>query len=248
MVEQRRLAQIRAAEQESQAARQHVHNLLHTAEQALAAGQLLAARAAADEIRANKPGAGPLPKPTVQRLSRLTQQLTDLERWESFGQHNARVQLCERAEAAATLALDAPRLAAEVQKLRNEWKALDQQHAGVPKALWERFDHACEKAYAPAARHFAEQAALRKAGAQAARGIHRRCRGARADAARRAARLARDRALAARDAISGGRTAISAASSRRRGRASMRGCGPRWPRCAMRCPPRATRRRRAAWR
>jgi hypothetical protein len=32
----------------------------------------------------------------------------------------------------------------------------------VPRALWERFDHACEKAYAPAARHFAEQAALRK--------------------------------------------------------------------------------------
>jgi exonuclease SbcC len=162
VVEQRRLAQIRAAEQEAQAARAHLHNLLHTAEQALAAGQLLAARAAADEVRAKKPGAGPLPKPTMQRLSRLTQQLTELERWESFGQQNARVQLCERAEAAATLGLDAPHLAAEVQKLRNEWKALDQQHAGVPKALWERFDHACERAYAPAARHFAEQAAQRK--------------------------------------------------------------------------------------
>ena len=49
-----------------------------------------------------------------------------------------------------------------MQNLRNEWKALDQQHAGVPKALWERFDRACEKAYAPAARHFAEQAAKRK--------------------------------------------------------------------------------------
>ena len=90
------------------------------------------------------------------------QQLTELERWESFGQQQARVQLCERAEAAATQSLDAPRLAAEVQTLRNEWKALDEQHAGVPKALWERFDKACEKAYAPAARHFAEQAALRK--------------------------------------------------------------------------------------
>ena len=32
----------------------------------------------------------------------------------------------------------------------------------MPKALWERFDLACEKAYAPAARHFAEQAAARK--------------------------------------------------------------------------------------
>ena len=39
---------------------------------------------------------------------------------------------------------------------------LDEQHAGVPKALWERFNGACEKAYAPAARFFAEQAAQRK--------------------------------------------------------------------------------------
>ena len=162
VVEQRRLAQIRAAQQEASAARQRVHDLLHTAEQALAAGQLQAARAAADEIRTHKAGAGPLPKPTTQRLGRVVQQLTELERWESFGQQNARIQLCERAEALATQALDAAQIAQEVQKLRNEWKALDQQHAGVPKALWERFDRACEKAYAPAARHFAELAAQRK--------------------------------------------------------------------------------------
>jgi exonuclease SbcC len=167
VVEQRRLAQVRAADQETQALRQRVHALLHTAETALAAGHLQAARAAADDIRAHKPGSGALPKPTVQRLSRLTQQLAELERWESFGQHNARIQLCERAEAAGTLALDATRVAVEVQKLRSEWKALDEQHAGVPKALWERFDHACEKAYGPAARHFAEQAALRKAARKA---------------------------------------------------------------------------------
>ncbi len=159
VVEQRRLAQIHAAEGEANAARQQVHSLLHAAEQALAAGQLQAARAAADEIRTRKPHAGLLPKPTAQRLSRLVQQLTELERWESFGQQHARNQLCERAEAAMTTALDPPRLAAEVKKLRDEWKALDQQHAGVPKALWERFDRACEKAYAPAARHFAEMAA-----------------------------------------------------------------------------------------
>ena len=162
VVEQRRLAQIRAAEQETAATRQHVHGLLHTAEQALAAGQLQAVRAAADEIRARKTEAGSLPKPTMQRLSRVIQQLGELERWESFGQQQARVQLCERAEAAAAATLEPRQLAVEVQALRNAWKALDQQHAGVPKSLWERFDRACEKAYAPAARHFAEQAAKRK--------------------------------------------------------------------------------------
>ena len=162
VVEQRRLEQIRAAQHEASAARQRVHDLLHAAEQALAAGQLQAARAAADEIRVHKADAGALPKPTTQRLGRVVQQLTDLERWESFGQQNARIQLCERAEAVATQVLDAPQIAQEVQKLRNEWKALDQQHAGVPKALWERFDRACEKAYAPAAKHFAELAAQRR--------------------------------------------------------------------------------------
>jgi exonuclease SbcC len=162
VIDQRRLAQIRAAEQETHSSRQHLHTLLHSAEQALAAGQLQTARAAANEIRTRRPGAGLLPKPTLHRLNRLMQQLKELEGWESFGQHQARVQLCERAEAAATLTLDAPQLAVEVQKLRNEWSALDQQHGSVPKPLSERFDRACAKAYAPAARYFAEQAALQK--------------------------------------------------------------------------------------
>lgn len=161
-VEQRRLSQIQATQQEANAARQQLHALLHTAEQALAAGQVQAARAAAEEVRTLKAGMGPLPKPTTQRLSRVVQQLVDMERWESFGQQNARVQLCERAEAVAAQTLDPGQIALEVQKLRGEWKTLDQQHAGVPKALWERFDGACEKAYAPAARHFAELAAHRK--------------------------------------------------------------------------------------
>jgi hypothetical protein len=162
VIEQRRLAQVQVAQQEVSAQRARVHALLHTAEQALAAGQLQAARAAADEIKALKTSAGMLPKPTTQRLGRLVQQLGEMERWESFGQQNARVQLCERAEALAAQPMEAARLAQDVQKLRAEWKALDAQHAGVPKALWERFDGACEKAYAPAARHFAEVAGQRK--------------------------------------------------------------------------------------
>jgi hypothetical protein len=162
-VEQRRRAHTELAQQEANVARQHLHAVLHTAEQALAAGQLREARTAADEVKRLRAAAPVLPKPTTQRIGRLQQQLTELERWQSFGQHNARVQLCERAEALAREpATDMRQLAQAVQALRNEWKALDQQYAGVPKALWERFDRACEKAYAPAARYFAEQAARRK--------------------------------------------------------------------------------------
>ena len=162
VIEQRRLAQAQVAREESGAARDRVHALLHAAEQALAAGQLHAARAAVDEMKALKAEAGALPKPTQQRMGRVGQQLGELERWESFGQQTARVQLCERAEALAAPGLDAARTAAEVKKLRDEWKALDALHAGVPRSLWERFDGACEKAYAPAAQHFKELAAQRK--------------------------------------------------------------------------------------
>lgn len=177
VIEQRRLAIVRATQQEQGAARQQLHTSLHEAELALAAGHLQEARAAADRARALKVHAGLLPKPSVQRLSRVVQQLVELERWQQFGQQNARVQLCERAEALvhpslgsgaqapgapAPASLSPTALAREVQQLRAEWKKLDEQHAGVPKPLWERFDAACERAYAPAARHFAEQAALHK--------------------------------------------------------------------------------------
>ena len=162
-IEHRRLAIISAEHQQADAARQQIHRLLHEGEQALAAGQLIPARTAAEAIRGLKPAAGTLPKPTTQRLSRLVQQLSDLERWASFGQQQAREQLCERAEALTHATIDAALLAREVKKLRDEWKTLDQAHVTVPKALWERFDGACERAYAPAARHFAEMAARRKA-------------------------------------------------------------------------------------
>ncbi len=162
VIEQRRLAVVRAAQEQATAAKQQLHTHLHTAEQALTAGQLKDARTALDAARVLKPAAGVLPKPTMQRLSRVTQQLVELERWESFGQHSARLQLCERAEKLIGAALDPALAAAEVQKLRAEWKELDKQHANVPKSLWERFDGACEKAYAPAARHFAQLAAVRK--------------------------------------------------------------------------------------
>jgi uncharacterized protein DUF349 len=166
VIEKRRLAVIKASEQEASAARHALHAVLHEAELALAAGKVQEARAAADKTRALKAHAGALPKPTVQRLSRVVQQLVELERWQSFGQQTARVQLCERAEALSQQALAPAVLAREVQQLRAEWKKLDEQvedkRAGVPKPLWERFDAACERAYAPAARHFAEQAALHK--------------------------------------------------------------------------------------
>ena len=161
-IEQRRIERARTAKLEVTARWQRLQGLLDLAEQALVAGQFHPAQATAEEIKALMAGAGEPPQATAQRLAGLVQQLGELERWESFGQQSARQQLCERAEALPLETRDLSQLAAEVRKLRNEWKALDQQHAGLPRSLWQRFDAACEKAYAPAARHFAEQAAQRK--------------------------------------------------------------------------------------
>jgi hypothetical protein len=162
VIDKRRQAYLHAAQVEQTNTRQALHDHLHAAEQALAAGQLQEARTAIEAARTLKPAAGTLPKPTVQRMSRVVQQLHDLEKWQTFGQQTAREQLCERAEAMLTQTLSAAVAAKEVQKLRAEWKKLDEQYAGVPKALWERFDSACEKAYAPAAQHFAEMHAQHK--------------------------------------------------------------------------------------
>ncbi len=162
VIDKRRQAYLQAAQQEQTNTRLQLHEHLHAAELAFAAGQIQEARTAIDTARALKLTAGTLPKPTVQRMSRVVQQLVDLERWQSFGQQTAREQLCERAEALQTQTLAPAALAKEVQKLRAEWKKLDEQHSGVPKALWERFDGACEKAYAPAAQHFAEMHAQHK--------------------------------------------------------------------------------------
>ena len=162
VIEQRRLAVVRAAEQQQGSARQQLHSLLHTAEQAIAAGQLQEARAAADKLRPLRSLAGLLPKPTMHRLGKVGQQIGELDRWQKFGQQTARVQLCERAEALLTQTLTPTALAREVQQLRAAWKKLDDENPGVPKPLWERFDRACEKAYAPAARHFAEESARYK--------------------------------------------------------------------------------------
>jgi len=45
-------------------------------------------------------------------------------------------------------------LAKKVGSMRDRWKALDSLSGAAPKSLWERFDHACTVAYAPAAAHF----------------------------------------------------------------------------------------------
>jgi len=57
-------------------------------------------------------------------------------------------------------ALNLKQHAAQIQALRQQWRQLDQQAAPAGQALWQRFDHALQTAYAPVA---AQQALLKAA-------------------------------------------------------------------------------------
>ncbi len=143
-------------------ARQKLHTLLAQAEEQLASGAVQAAAQLRDELKPLRAIAGELPKPTNQRLGRLSQQLGDLLRWQSFGNATQREEMCGEIERLPSLGLGVTELAKAVQALRDKWKQLDQSQAPAPRGLWERFNTACELAYAPAAEHFSKLATERK--------------------------------------------------------------------------------------
>ncbi len=148
--------------QTQQEARQKLHALLAQAEGLLTEGEVQKAALLRDEMKPLRAIAGELPKPTNQRLGRLSQQLGDLLRWQAFGNATQREEMCLQAERVPQLGLGVAELAKNVQALRDQWKALDQSQAPAPKTLWERFNAACEIAYAPAAEHFTKLATERK--------------------------------------------------------------------------------------
>ncbi len=159
----RQLAAQSAADSATQGeARQKLHTLLAQAEEALTAGEIQNAAKLRDEMKPLRATAGELPKPTNQRLGRISQQLGDLLRWQAFGNATQREEMCGQAEQIPQLGLGVGELAKRVQALRDSWKQLDQTQAPAPRTLWERFNAACEIAYAPAAEHFAKQAETRK--------------------------------------------------------------------------------------
>ncbi len=134
--------------------------LIETYEKALSDGQLRQALSAHDKA------ASALERSTApegkrrslqERLRSHEPRLNELRKWRHWGTQRAREQLCQRAEGLATLAAEPPAIAREVRECRDAWKALDKADGAASKALWERFDTACEKAYEPCQAYFDEQ-------------------------------------------------------------------------------------------
>ena len=95
-----------------------------------------------------------LSAPQADRLAHLRAELKRLSDWARWGGNVSREELIKTVEALPTQNLAMAELAKKVGSMRERWKALDSLSGAAPKTLWERFDHACTVAYAPAAAHF----------------------------------------------------------------------------------------------
>lgn len=98
-----------------------------------------------------------------RRLRACEPALEELRGWRRWGNQQAREQLCQQAEALCAAAdVEAPERARRVRELREAWKQLDRSSGPGPRALWERFDTACNRAYAPAQVYFQAQSEARR--------------------------------------------------------------------------------------
>ena len=85
-----------------------------------------------------------------------------LRSWRRWGTNQAREHLCEQVEALIGDASDPTELAKQIRAARAQWKALGNDEKNVPRALWKRFNNACEQAYEPCKRYFEAQAQERQ--------------------------------------------------------------------------------------
>ena len=90
----------------------------------------------------------------ADRLAHLRAELKRLSDWARWGGNVSREELIKTVDTLPTQNLAMAELAKKVGSMRERWKALDSLSGAAPKSLWERFDHACTVAYAPAAAHF----------------------------------------------------------------------------------------------
>ena len=93
------------------------------------------------------------------RLHALHTRLREMQSWKNWGVNRARERLCEHMEALAGSDVDPVTLAERIRETQAQWKELERNGATSPQQLWERFQCASHKAYAPCQQHFEQQAA-----------------------------------------------------------------------------------------
>lgn len=104
-------------------------------------------------------------------LSVARAELTRLQSWAKWGGTVSREELVVAVEGLPQQALGVIELGRKVGSMRERWRALDSSAGPAPRALWLRFDAACDVAYAPVTAHFAALAQLRETNAEKGREI-----------------------------------------------------------------------------
>lgn len=92
------------------------------------------------------------------RLQRLHPRFEELRQWRHWGSGNARERLCAEIESLADSVLPAAEIAARVRTAREAWKRIDRAEGPAREEIWQRFDQACTRAYAPYREERREQA------------------------------------------------------------------------------------------
>ncbi|MBS1170904.1 MAG: hypothetical protein H6R01_1822 [Burkholderiaceae bacterium] len=131
-------------------------------EQAIAEGLLHVAIEQDAKLRAmdfsvSKPGEAQMTRLTVARA-----ELKRMQDWARWGGNVSREELIAAAGELLGQSLPPNELANRISELRQQWKALDVASGAASKALWERFDAACNAAYAPVAEHVQKRSQERK--------------------------------------------------------------------------------------
>ncbi|MEN9560312.1 MAG: hypothetical protein RLZZ502_1523, partial [Pseudomonadota bacterium] len=99
-----------------------------------------------------------LPKPTQGRMTQFNSKVAELRRWQQWGEHGARGQLIEQGQSLIGKKMGVAEIVTEVKRLREAWAKLDETLQAAPEDIAKQFEQAMNRAYAPAAHFYAEQA------------------------------------------------------------------------------------------
>ena len=97
-----------------------------------------------------------------KRLNNALNRLRDLKSWYQWSSAPHQETLCQEMEELVGADMDPAEIARLVKEARDKWKKLGLSNDKNTRAMWDRFNKACNEAYAPCIPYFEEQAKQRQ--------------------------------------------------------------------------------------
>ncbi len=97
-----------------------------------------------------------------KRLTSATSHINELSKWRSWANTPQKEALCQKIEALIGSEEHPKDIAFIITQANKDWKNLGPSERDSSQQLWERFQAACEAAYAPCKEYFAEESAHKK--------------------------------------------------------------------------------------